>query len=214
MTPINTFQYAGIFESHITICTKSLATLQRFQRFCQQLKVKCLLIELPSGVTRIQPMSASYHRGTLTQVWTEAQHLAQQMWLAGFQVIRVKIEAMVYNQDIPIQDGEVWQHRATNYFEFHIRALLSKEINLEALRQNCAESGAHLSVNAFKLSINRQQHQRFITLRVYQLGRRSAQARFQDLLTSLRAKQIRLVQPQQEYTVYDSNLGLDAGWSM
>ncbi|KAF3891265.1 hypothetical protein DA73_0400032860 [Tolypothrix bouteillei VB521301] len=203
--------YTGTFEAHITICAESRATLQLFQHICQQLNVKCVLIELPNGVTRSQPMTASYHRGTLTQVWTEVHNLAQRICLAGFQVTRVKIEAMPYNQDIPVTDNEVSQHPVTNYFEFHIKALLSQETDLEGLRQHCAKFGAHLSVNAFKLNASGQHH-RFITLRVYGLGRRSAQARFQALLTSLRARHILLVQPQQEYTVYDSNLELDAGW--
>ncbi|MUH01139.1 hypothetical protein F7734_56295 [Scytonema sp. UIC 10036] len=204
--------YTGTFEAHITIRAESLATLQRFQQICQQLNVKCVLIELPNGVTRSQPMTASYHRGTLAQVWTEVHNLAQRICLAGFHVTRIKIEAMLYNQDIPVTDSEVLRHPVTNYFEFHIKALLSKETDLEALRHHCAEFGAHLSVNAFKLNPNGQHHHRFITLRVYGLGRRSAQARFQELLASLRARHISVVQPQQEYTVYDSNLELDAGW--
>jgi hypothetical protein len=176
--------------------------------------VKCVLIELPEGVTQTQPMTASYHRGTLTQVWTEVYSLAQEICQIGFQVTRVKIEAMVYNQDIPVTDSEVKKHPVTNYFEFHIKALLSPESDLEALRQHCAKFNAHLSVNAFKMNVNGQQHQRFITLRIYELGRRSATASFQKLVTSLRARGISLMEPQLEYTVYDSNLDLDAGWLM
>jgi len=204
-------QYTGTFEAHITICAESPAILQRFQQICQQLNVKCILIELPNGVMRSQPMTASHHRGNLAQVCTEVHSLAQQIWQAGFQVNRVKIEAMVYNQDIPVTDREVALHPVTNYFEFHIKALLAKDTDLEALRQHCAAQGAHLSANAFKLNTNGQ-HQRFITLRLYKLGRNSAQGRFQALLTSLRGQRIVLMQPQQEYTVFDSNLELDAGW--
>lgn len=210
---INAYHYSGIFEAHITICAGSLDILQGFQQICHQLNVKCILIELPTGVTRSQPMTASYHRGSLPEVYTEVYRMAHEICQAGFQVTRVKIEAMVYNQDIPVTDSEVLRHPATNYFEFHIKALLSENTDLEALRQHCAEQGAHLSVNAFKHKTNGQ-HQRFITLRLSGLGRNSAQGRFQALLISLRALGIGilLVQPQQEYTVYDSNLELDAGW--
>ncbi|MBE9206954.1 hypothetical protein IQ244_10570 [Nostoc sp. LEGE 06077] len=156
-------------------------------------------------------MTASHHWGTLPQVCTEVHSLAQQLWQAGYQVNRVKIEAMVYNQDIPVTDSAVLQHPTTNYFEFHIKALLAKNTDLEALRQYCATQGAHLSTNAFKRKANGQ-HQRFITLRLYGVGRNSAQDRFHTLLTSLRAQGIPLLQPQQEYTVFDSNIELDAGW--
>ncbi|MCC5638304.1 hypothetical protein LC593_21185 [Nostoc sp. CHAB 5844] len=210
---MNTYQYTGTFEAHITICAGSPATVQRFQQICWQLNIRCILIKLPSGVVRSQPMTASHHRGTLAQVCTDVYNIAQQIWQAGFKVNRVKIEAMVYNQDIPVTDSEVSQHPATNYFEFHIKAMLANNTDLEALRQHCATQGAHLATNAFKRKINGL-HQRFITLRLYGLGRNSAQARFHTLLTSLRAQRITLLQPQQEYTVFDSNIELDAGWLM
>jgi 3-methyladenine DNA glycosylase/8-oxoguanine DNA glycosylase len=156
-------------------------------------------------------MTASYHRGTLMQVWNEVHSLAEQILQAGFDVVRIKIEAMTYNQDIPVEDWEVSHHPASNYFEFHIKALLPADTDLQALEQQCSEQGAHLSANALK-QMAKGYHQRFITLRLYGLGRKSAQARFETLITSLRSQQIQLVQPQQEYTVYDSNLQLDAGW--
>lgn len=159
----------------------------------------------------MQPMTASYHRGTLPYVWAEVQHLAYQISQAGFEVVRIKIEAMVYNQDIPVEDGEVSRHPSTHYFEFHIKALLLDNTDLKALEHHCTEQGAHLSKNAFKQMANGY-HQRFVTLRLEQVGRSSAQARFQALVKSLRSHYIQLAQPQQEYTVYDSNLQLDAGW--
>lgn len=186
-------------------------TVQKFQQLCQQLDIKCVLIVLPMGVTRSQPMTASYHRGTLAQVKAEVHHLADQISKVGFQVVRVKIEAMVYNQDIPVEDGEVCDHPSTHYFEFHIKALLPADADLKALEQRCTEQGARLSANALKQMANGY-HQRFITLRLYALGRKSAQARFQALVKSLHSHGIKLAQPQQEYTVYDSNLLLDAGW--
>ncbi|WP_313934858.1 hypothetical protein [Nostoc sp. FACHB-280] len=205
------YNYAGTFEAHITICAESPATVQHFQQICRQLNIKCILIELPVGVVRSQPMTASHHRGTLPEVYTEVYHLAQTISQAGFLVTRVKIEAMVYNQDIPVTDQEVLQHPASNYFEFHIKALLTDNTDLESLRQHCAVQGAHLSTNAFKQKTH-SQHQRFITLRLYGIGRNAAQHRFQKLLQSLRSKGISLLQPQQEYTVFDSNIELDASW--
>lgn len=128
-------------------------------------------------------------------------------------MVRVKIEAMVYNQDIPVEDWEILSHPVTNYFEFHIKALLPPGMDLKALEHQCVQQEAHLSKNAFK-QLENGYHQRFITLRLYGLGRQSAQARFEALIASLRSQSIPLVQPQQEYTVYDSNVQLDAGWLM
>ncbi len=69
---------------------------------------------------------------------------------------------------------------------------------------------AHLSANAFKIVDGKQQQ--FITMRVYGMGYKSAQTRFDNLLKLLRSKGFKLSQQQREYAVYDSNLNLDAGW--
>ncbi|MGB3654015.1 MAG: hypothetical protein WBA41_22785 [Rivularia sp. (in: cyanobacteria)] len=49
-------------------------------------------------------------------------------------------------------------------------------------------------------------------MRVYGVGYKSAQTRFDNLIALLKAKKFKLSQQQREYTLYDSNLNLDAGW--
>lgn len=158
-----------------------------------------------------QPMTASYHQGTVKNVLLDVQKLAQQLINGGFEVTRIKIEAMVNNHDVPVVDDEAKLHPPTNYFEFHVKATLPADFNLEALRIFCWKYNAHLSANACKQQVNGQQ-QRFITMRLYGVGRCSAQASFDALLTALKAEGLKLSQPQKEYTVYDSNLNLDQGW--
>ncbi len=175
---------------------------------------------------RSQPMTASYHQGTLKNVLLDVQKLAQKLIDRGFEVTRIKIEAMVNNHDVPIADGEVQLHPSTNYFEFHIKVTLPANFNLETLRIFCWKYNAHLSTNACKQKVNGQQQRfitmrlygvgrcsaRFITMRLYGVGRCSAQASFDALLTALKGEGLKLSQPQKEYTVYDSNLNLDRGW--
>jgi len=67
---------------------------------CHTLGVKSLLIELPQGVSKSKPMTASYHQGTLTQMRSEVETLAFELSEANFPVTRIKIEAMATNQDI------------------------------------------------------------------------------------------------------------------
>jgi hypothetical protein len=204
------YDYQGTFEAHITVNTKTLAERDKFHQFCQVLGIKCVLIELPQGITRSQPMTASYHQGKLTSVMVEVGDIAHQLSVRGFEVIRLKIEAMVNNHDVPITDAQARALPVSNYFEFHVKALLSGEMSLAALGKYCLENDAHLSANALKQMGGEQQ--RFITMRLYGVGKQSAVGKFQALLATLKAKGIKLSQPQLEYTVYDSNIYLDAGW--
>ncbi|MGB3636287.1 MAG: hypothetical protein WBA39_01650 [Rivularia sp. (in: cyanobacteria)] len=202
--------YKGTFEAHITVKVEKLALREKFKLICQNINVKCVFIELPEGVTRSQPMTASYHHGTFSDVLQQINQIAQNIVNADFEITRIKIEAMVSNQDIPISDIEAQRLPKTNYFEFHVKAILSAWENLEMLRKNCLQHDAYLSANAFKIVDEKQE--RFITMRVYGMGYKSAQQHFDNLLKLLKSKGFKLSQQQREYTVYDSNLNLDAGW--
>jgi hypothetical protein len=205
------YDYTGTFEAHITVNAANLAAQEKFCRLCLDLGIKCILIELPQGVMRSQLMTASYHHGKIKDVLLQVQEIARKVSIAGFTVTRFKIEAMVSNSDVPITDDAAQKLPTTNYFEFHVKVILHKCENLSALTEYCCQHNAHLSQNPLKKSIDGQQ-QRFITMRVYAVGLHTAQARFYTLLTDLKQKQFQLSQPQQEYTVFDSNIHLDDGW--
>ncbi|MEM9927493.1 MAG: hypothetical protein AAF915_27780 [Cyanobacteria bacterium P01_D01_bin.50] len=203
--------YTGTFEAHITVKADNLTVREKFNLLCQNLNLKCVVIELPEGVTPSQPMTASYHHGGLKNVLQEINAIAKIISKRDFEITRIKIEAMVSNRDIPISDIEAQKLPKSNYFEFHVKVILSEYKNLEMLRKYCLQHDAHLSANAFKKLVDGKQ-QRFITMRVYGVGYKSAQKRFDNLLTLLKAKGFQLSQQQREYTVYDSNLSLDTGW--
>jgi hypothetical protein len=54
--------------------------------------------------------------------------------------------------------------------------------------------------------------QRFLTLRVYRVGRGSALAHFDALLADLEKGGYTLSNRLREYAFFDSNIGIDAGW--
>ena len=203
--------YSGTFEAHITILAAELTTREKFRDVCQGLGVKCILIELPNGITRSQPMTASYYHGTLEDVLAEVQSLAQAIADAGFEVTRIKVEAMIDNCDIPEDDEDVQALPASNYFEFHVKVTLPGDADVATLQVQCRQRGGHLSANTFKYQRDGQQ-QRFVTMRLYGVGRRSAEARFDELLQWLEGEGLKLSHKLREYTVYDTNLALDAGW--
>ena len=68
--------YEGLFESHVTVEAPDVGSLDRFRATCASLGVKGVLIVLPRGIARSQPMANSIHRGTFPQARLEAGDLA------------------------------------------------------------------------------------------------------------------------------------------
>jgi hypothetical protein len=171
--------------------------------------VKCVHIELARGEARFQPMTASYHHGALAEVRGEVDGLARALAADGFDVTRVKIEAVGDNRDIPRTDEEARDKHG--YFEFHVKVALPGSDAPEPLRALCEAHGAHLSRNARK-ALGNGGSERFVTLRVYGEGRAASEARFAALLASLDETGLPLSHRLREYTVFDSNGDLDRGW--
>ena len=202
---------AGTFEAHVTVQAADLAERERFRAACAELGVKCVLIELPHGETRSQPMTSTYHRGELGDAAREVAALAAALRGRGFAVSRVKLEAVITNTGVPETDEEARRFPAANYFEFHVKASLPPGADLAPLRALCREHGAHLSSNALQREEDGRSR-RFVTLRVYGAGRRRAEERFNALYRALEAAGYALSNKLREYTLFDSNAAVDAGW--
>lgn len=201
----------GSFEAHLTVDAADLERRAAFEELCGELGVKCVLIELAAGVHRSQPMTASYHRGELSAVIAEIEALHAALWAAGFPVVRVKIEAAAMNPGVPITDDEA--AASDGYFEFHAKVRLPS-IDADALatlRALCESRAAHLSRNDRKRD-ERGVAERFITQRVYGVGRTRAANAFDALLRDLAQAGHAVVSMKREYTIYDGKLELDAGW--
>src|SRR5436190_5078768 len=202
---------SGTFEAHVTVRADDLDERQRFRAACDELGVKCVLIELPQGQTRSQPMTSTYHRGHLPAVVQEVAGLARALAERGFPVTRLKLEAVITNTGVPQTDDEARAFPPGNYFEFHVKVTLAPGADLEPLRALCKEHGAHLSANALKTEEDGRS-ERFVTLRVYGVGRDKAESTFEALVGRLVAAGYVLSNRLREYTIYDSNIAVDAGW--
>ncbi len=203
--------YRGTFEAHITIEAGNLMERERFSKFCLECGVKCVLIELPEGTTRSQPMTASYHHGEIGPVVEEVAGLCRAIRSAGFAITRVKLEAVAGNEGVPDSDEEAALRPAANYFEFHVKLCLDASSDLSALSVCCGRHTARLSRNALKTEQDGRS-ERFVTLRLYGIGRRSAFAKLDALERDLTEEGFPLVNRQREYTIFDSDERLDAGW--
>ena len=147
----------------------------------------------------------------LPAVVTEAEQCALEMKRAGFHVVRVKIEATLANEEIPLHDADAKEHPAENYFEHHIKLLRVATASSNLLLDACEKHGAYLSRNAFR-ELRDGQQERFVTLRSYGVGRMSSEKQLQQLLNVLQGLQEQIIGCESEYCVYDTNVSLDAGW--
>ncbi len=192
----------GTFEAHVTVDAGDRR--EAFAALCRELGVKCVLIELARGAHPSQPMTSSHHTGELATIATEIRALRDRLVAAGFPIRRVKLEADVTNEGVPVEaPGE-----PGTYFEFHAKVRLPVgDDAIAALRALCVAHGAHLSRNDVEPGVTR-----FVTMRVYEAGRDRAAATFAKLLDALVAAGHVVGATKAEYTIYDSRVELDAGW--
>lgn len=204
--------YKGIFEAHITLAPLTDDNLVKFQHFCQNNALKLIQIELSRGDFALQQMTASVHEGNLEDVLKDVKSIAQKLGRQGFEVKRIKLEASPFNEDLPANRDELHLHSKENYFEHHLKLLLSENTsNSELLISICEKYQAHLSRNAFKIHEQGRQ-ERFVTLRHYGLGRQEAGAILQMLQEELEKNGFQILKTITEYCVYDDHIGLDANW--
>ncbi len=203
--------FGGSFEAHVTVAPGPPEEMARFAASCDTLGVKCVRIVLPRGVDSVQPMTASYHRGTLREVQDEVNTIARALVRAGFRVTRVKLEAHARNADVPRTREEAANLPPQNYFEHHVKVVLPAGVALDGVAEVAKRHEAHLSRNANVVRVDGSE-ERFVTLRSYHMGRDEAEARFTALLDELTGLGFALKNRLREYTVVDSDLAVDAGW--
>jgi hypothetical protein len=112
---------------------------------------------------------------------------------------------MCHNDGVP----ETGDYPSSCYFEFHAKLLLDPA-QIPQLLPLCAAHVAHLSRNALK-AVGVREH-RFVTQRIYGAGRPEALTRFEACTAALAAAGFEIVSRQREFSVYDTNVNLDAEW--
>jgi hypothetical protein len=208
---LRSFSCTGTFEAHLTVQADSSESRQQFVQTCQQLGIKSVLIELAEGEHASQPMTATFHHGNLQNALMEVESLYAKLWQGGFPVARVKLEAVAMNSGVPEDSESVSRLPSNCYFEFHAKLLLPTETDLESVQKICFEQGARLSRNARRVREDGQ-CERFVTQRVYGVGREEAFCQFESLMNQLKSNGFVIVNQQREFTLYDSEASLDAGW--
>jgi hypothetical protein len=204
-------EFTGEFETHITVCLNDSNRIENLQNWSRNHGLKCLHIVLDRGVTASQPMLTRRGRGNLTGELKIASDLCQSLDAEGFSVNRIKIEAATYNQSVPQSNAEALHHSSNRYFEHHIKLLLEPTVNLLSLREIAEQHSAHLSRNVLRIRSDNR-HEQFVTQRCLAVGRINAQKQLQALLDGIASLGYPVIETEEEFVVYDSNLEIDAGW--
>lgn len=195
----------GYFEAHVTV---KPCDVERFAASCARLQVKCLHIVMPETTAQHeQPMTGSYHLGTLSQAREQVLELARALVRDGFEVSRMKLEATGRAFGAPETDEIAASLPDDVYFEHHATVVLPEGFDETRLLRACTAHGGYVSKN-----LRKGNSERFVTVRSYRVGRATAEARFERVLDELRLLGIPLKNRSREYTVFDSAPQIDAGW--
>jgi hypothetical protein len=150
-------------------------------------------------------------RGGLTGELAAAADLGRRLAADGFAISRIKIEAAPGNRDVPRSDAEAAGHHPGRYFEHHVKLALDPGADVAGLAELSRGYAARLSRNALRVRDDGRR-ERFVTQRCYAVGRPTARARLDALLAALAAGGYAVLDVEEEFVVYDSDPGVDAGW--
>ncbi len=204
-------EFAGEFETHITIDVNSSRPLGVLHEWSLRNGLKCVHIVLDRGQQTSQPMLTRHGRGVLSIELAEAERIARELTAEGFVVSRIKIEASPFNQDVPLSVAEGLAEGDIRYFEHHVKLLLAPGADRSGIVDVAERHSAHLSRNALRRRPDGQE-ERFVTQRCRRMGRSQARQELEALVAALRSLGHPVAEIEEEYVVYDSNLKLDSGW--
>lgn len=203
--------FTGELETHLTVCLNEPKSLAELQEWGATHGLKFLHIVLEEGMVASQPMLTKRTVGKLSDEIIAANQLKELLVADGFPVLRIKIEAAPWNEDVPQSSEDVTRHLPERYFESHIRILYPIGTDNSELVERIKMYSAHLSRNAF-----RQRHdcleERFVTHRCWSVGYCEARQKLNSLLREIRALSYTVIDVEEEYVVFDTNLEIDAGW--
>ena len=204
----------GLFELHLIIEPTPYSEAKLFS-FCIDKKDNGGLINLRATCAQTfygkhprQPMLTSMFRGTEEEAVTMARSLETEMTTEGMVVTRVKVEAMASNAGVP--NSTTQNVPSCRYFEFHFKVHISSSAEWNRLNQACVPHGAHLFFNPYSQTGRMQP---VVTLRRYVSSFEEALSSLDQLISSTTTAGFPSPDGvEREYSILDTNVGLDEGW--
>jgi hypothetical protein len=203
--------FSGDFETHLTLSARAGDRIGRLTAFAARRGIKCVHIVLDGGQSVSQPMLTLTGQGVLGEQVSAARSLARDLARAGFEVVRIKVEAAPWNEGVPADDASAISLGHGLYFEHHVKLVLDRGADTRALSALIASFGARLSRNARRRRDDGMAEW-FATQRCYQVGLATAGARLAALTGSLEQAGYALAEVEREFVVYDDAPSVDDGW--
>ncbi|MFB7993092.1 hypothetical protein ACFC4G_09705 [Streptomyces sp. NPDC056002] len=205
--------FEGELETHLTVAHDSETSVARLSEWAAARGLGFTHIVLARGRHRSQPMVTLRGHGR-ADAWLAGPvaRTATDLAAAGFAVARAKTEAAPWATGVPQDDAAARQAVPHLHFEHHVKLLLTRNADLDALARRVTRHTAHLSWNARRTRADGHQ-ERFVTQRCHEVGRATAERRLDGLLADLAMTPgARILETEREYVLHDTHLGLDAGW--
>jgi hypothetical protein len=206
--------FDGVFETHLTVRLPGRLGEgdEGLARWAERHEMKYAMILLDRGATPQQPM-LTYHRlGMLPAQLVLARRRVGELRGAGFDVVRVKVEAAPWNEDVPQSAVEASALMPGCYFEHHVKLVLADDAEVDAVRRIGTRHAGHVSRNA-RRGLDGGRHERFLTQRCRLVGHPEAHRRLEALLDALAHGAHHVIEVEEEFVVHDDNPGLDHGWA-
>lgn len=200
----------GEFETHVTVRCAD-AEVGRLVEWAEARGAGVTHIVLGRGEVVSQPMVTVRARTTL-----EAARGAGAVWAgaarsAGFEVVRVKIEAAPWHPGVPRTDADAAALAASHHFEHHVKVLLEPAVDTRELTEIAVRHDAHLSHNARRVRDDGRA-ERFVTQRCRGVGDTTAEKALAAMVAELRGGGYDIHSVEREFVVHDDHEALDRGW--
>ena len=203
-----------MFETHLTVRLPGRLGEgdEGLAQWAERRGMKYTKILLDRGAAVQQPMLTYHGSGILPAQLLLARRRVGELCGAGFDVVRVKVEAAPWNEDVPQSAAEASALMPGCYFEHHVKLVLADDSEADAVRRIGTRHAGHVSRNA-RRDLHGGRHERFLTQRCRLVGRPEAHRRLEALLGALARAGHHVIEVEEEFVVHDDNPGLDHGWA-
>ncbi|MGS2590344.1 hypothetical protein [Streptomyces hebeiensis] len=206
--------FRGDFATHLTVRTlrRRGVTAVPLHEWAAAQGLELTRTVLDRGRTPAGPVLTRRSRGTFEEQRSAAERWAGLLAGAGFTVVRTRIEAAPWNEDVPRTDAEAAALPAQLHFEHRATVRLSIPYDTGRLAAVAERHHAHVARTARQVLPGGTQ-ERCVIQRVRSAGRPSARARLDALIDALIADGFRPVDVSEEFVLHDDNPAVDSGWS-
>lgn len=200
-----------LYEIHVSVNVGPIEEL-RWTWFCKENKWKCIRVINNKGTHPVQNMIAKWcSRPTAAQAIECANRIAKIIKEAGFDVVRVKTEGMMMNQQF---DGVCLSGEKGVYWEFHFKIDISNTADLGKLFHWKENTELPFARN-LGLSVSSSGNTKFpiITLRLSHGTREDAIRKKDEAIAELKNLGFNIHNKlQAECSIYDTYPEEDEGW--